>query len=619
MSDILQYVEDEQTSEFYPTPPSLVEKMLEGIKWDYVKTILEPSAGKGDILREIAREDKETRHSKREFDVDCIEIDPNLRQILKYNFGARENDLKAEHRRIRDKYKYCENNYSKGYVYYNDNTNKYESLPSNDLKRLKEIDNELKDFFSNGIHIVHDDFLTYTPFKRYDLIIMNPPFSNGDKHLLKALKMQERGGNIVCLLNAETLKNPYTESRKELLKQLNKYNAQIEYIENAFVSSERRTSVEVALIKVSIEWAQDESEIYNRFAEAEKYEMPEEDHTELEVTDVIKAIVNQYRVECKAGIELIRQYRAMMPHMLRSFETKKVENEDGTIRYEYIDTSPILRLTDSSDRGYESVSVNNYLRKVRSKYWAALMSKPEFTGKLTSKLQDEYRKRVDKLADYEFSEYNIKVLHAEMNAQIKKGIEDEIIAMFDRLTEEHSWYPECSKNKHYYDGWKTNKAHKIGKKVIIPTYGVWNSWDGLPRVYEARKVLEDIERILNFLDGHMSAEVDSWNMLDYYFKVGDTKNIPMKYFKATFYKKGTVHLVFTCPELIERFNIYVAQNKTWLPPNYGKVKYTDMTAEEKTVVDNFQGEAAYNEVMKKASYYLAPVTDNQMQMLGEAT
>ena len=128
-----------------------------------------------------------------------------------------------------------------------------------------------------------------------------------------------------------------------------------------------------------------------------------------------------------------------------------------------------------------------------------------------------------------------------------------------------------------------------------------------------------MKRILNFLDGHMSAEVDSWNMLDYYFKVGDTKNIPMKYFKATFYKKGTVHLVFTCPELIERFNIYVAQNKTWLPPNYGKVKYTDMTAEEKTVVDNFQGEAAYNEVMKKASYYLAPVTDNQMQMLGEAT
>lgn len=617
MSDILQYVEDEQTSEFYPTPPSLVQKMLEGIKFEYVETVLEPSAGKGDILRELAK--KETEYERRglKFDVDCIEIDPNLRQILKFNFGERKEVLKGEYRSIKDRYKYCEKRYNKGWIWFNQDTNEYEPLPQNEVNRLEEIDTELTSFFTNGIKIVHEDFLTYNPFKQYDLIIMNPPFSNGDRHLLKALKLQEGGGSIVCLLNAETLRNPYTETRRELLRQLNKYNAQIEYIENAFVSAERRTGVEVALIKVSIKHEQEESDIYNRFEEAEKYEIPEENHTELEVTDVIKAIVNQYKVECKAGIELIRQYLAMMPHMLRSFETKKVENPDGTVEYRYVDTSPILRLTDSSERGYDSVTVNEFLHRVRFKYWSALMSKPEFVGKLTSKLQDEYRKRVNKLADYEFSEYNIKMLHAEMNAQIKTGIENEIVAMFDRLTEEHSWYPECQKNKHYYDGWKTNIAHKLGNKVIIPSYGVFNSWDSNPRAYEARKTLEDIERILNFLDGHMTAEVDSWNALEYYFRCGNTKNIPMKYFKATFYKKGTVHLVFTCPELIERFNIYVAQNKNWLPPNYGKVKYKDMTTEEKTVVDSFQGEAAYNEVLEKAKYYLAPVTNNQLQMLGE--
>ena len=47
-------VENRESSEFYPTPEKLVEKMLDGIDWDYVKTILEPSAGKGDILRMIA-------------------------------------------------------------------------------------------------------------------------------------------------------------------------------------------------------------------------------------------------------------------------------------------------------------------------------------------------------------------------------------------------------------------------------------------------------------------------------------------------------------------------------------------------------------------------------------
>ena len=42
-----------------------------------------------------------------------------------------------------------------------------------------------------------------------------------------------------------------------------------------------------------------------------------------------------------------------------------------------------------------------------------------------------------------------------------------------------------------------------------------------------------------------------------------------------------------------------------------------MTAEEKAVIDDFQGEEAYNEVMANAEYYLAPVTNNQLLMLGE--
>lgn len=561
MSNLLQLVENEQTSEFYPTPESLVKKMIAGVDFCYIHTILEPSAGKGDILREIAKEEHKYRHGKA-FDVDCIEIDPNLRQILKYNFSD-------ERQKQFDRW----------------------------------TDEEYKTFFENGIHIVHDDFLTYTPFKRYDLIIMNPPFSNGDKHLLKALKMQEKGGNIICLINAETLKNPYTTARKELLKQLEEHNAIIEYIENAFVSAERSTGVEVALIKVAIPQVQEESDIFNRFKKAAEVEDFQPNVTELEVTDYIKAAVNQFNVEVKAGLELIRQYRAMIPYMARSF------GEDP------FDKSPILRLTDSTDRGYDSVSVNNYLKAVRLKYWKALLSNPKFTGKLTSKLQKEYREKVNKLQDYDFTEFNIYTLSAEMNANVKRGIEDEIIAMFDNLTSEHSWYPETRNNRHYYDGWATNKAHKIDKKVIIPCYGIYDGYYNRPSKQRAREVLEDIERILNFLDGGMTRDIDSWNTINNSFEQGITKNIELKYFKATFYKKGTIHLVFTCPELIERFNIYAAQQKAWLPPCYGKKTYKDMTEEEKTVIDGFQGEKAYNEVMTKANYFLAPVTSGQLLAL----
>ena len=561
MNNLLQLVENEQTSEFYPTPESLVKRMLKGVNFDYIHTVLEPSAGKGDILREIAKEEHRYRSSK-SFDVDCIELDPNLRQILKYNFSD-------ERKRQFDRWK----------------------------------DAEYNTFFENGIHIVHDDFLTYNPFKRYDLIVMNPPFSNGDKHLLKALKMQEKGGNIICLLNAETLKNPYTATRKELLKQLEKFNAQIDYIEDAFSTAERRTGVEIALIKVAIPQVKEESDIFNHFKKAEEIEDFQPNVTELEVSDYIKAAVNQFNVEVKAGIELIRQYRAMIPYMSRSF------GDDP------FDKSPILRLTDSTDRGYDSVSVNNYLKAVRLKYWKALLSNPKFTGKLTSKLQKEYREKVNKLQDYDFTEFNIYTLSAEMNANVKQGIEDEIISMFDNLTAEHSWYPETRNNRHYYDGWATNKAHKIDKKVIIPCYGIYDGYYNKPSKYRAREVLEDIERILNFLDGGMTRDIDFWNTIENCFEQGITKNIELKYFKATFYKKGTIHLVFTCPELIERFNIYAAQQKAWLPPCYGKKTYKDMTNEEKAVVDGFQGEKAYNEVMTKASYFLAPVTNGNLLAL----
>lgn len=207
-------------------------------------------------------------------------------------------------------------------------------------------------------------------------------------------------------------------------------------------------------------------------------------------------------------------------------------------------------------------------------------------------------------------------LLTEMNCQIKSGIESEIMTMYDRLTEEHAYYPECKKNRHLYDGWKTNKAWKLDKKSIIPCYGVFDSWGGKPRVYEAYSILADIERILNFFDGNMSADAELHNQLQNCFNRGITKNIQCRFFTVTFYKKGTVHITFNCPELIDRYNIYAAQNKKWLPPSYGKAKYEDMSAEEQAVIDSFQGRQAYDRVMSRSDYYLAsPFSKNEMLQL----
>ena len=56
--------------QFYPTPRSLADKMLENLDMNYVHSVLEPSAGKGDLVAAIARKSRACyRH--RDLDVDC--------------------------------------------------------------------------------------------------------------------------------------------------------------------------------------------------------------------------------------------------------------------------------------------------------------------------------------------------------------------------------------------------------------------------------------------------------------------------------------------------------------------------------------------------------------------
>lgn len=71
---------------FYPTPPEIAGKLLSGVNWDHVESILEPSAGRGDLIEYALRRNgssRNHRYSRRDLDdIDCVEIDSNLRAIL---------------------------------------------------------------------------------------------------------------------------------------------------------------------------------------------------------------------------------------------------------------------------------------------------------------------------------------------------------------------------------------------------------------------------------------------------------------------------------------------------------------------------------------------------------
>ena len=540
-------------SEFYPTPIHIVSKMLDGIDFKLVNSVLEPSAGKGDICDRINDKLKYSRsgysYSDREKfigDIDCIEINSNLQHILK----------------------------------------------------------------GKGYRVVHDDFLTYETFKRYSLIVMNPPFSDGDKHLLKAIEMQEKGGQIVCLLNAETIKNTSTNSRKELFQKLQDYNADIQFIQDGFIDSEHRTGVEIALIKINIPKAEQKSYIFEQLKNEEQYKEhnKEQRYYQLVHNDLIESITEQYKLEIKAGIKLIEEYEAMSPLILTSFKEQDLY------------TKPILKL-DFPDTGRynDGLSINEFIKRVRCKYWNALFSNPQFTGLLTTNLQELYSNRVTELVDFDFSLYNIYTIKQEMNNNMVGGVEETILNLFEELSNKHSWYDEMSKNIHYYNGWKTNKCYIINSKVIIPLscYSAYSH--NLDYDSAIVRKLYDMEKVFNYLDSGLTEEIDLLKTLQNAEKNGQTSKISLKYFNVTFYKKGTCHIAFTNLDLLKKFNIFGSQHKGWLPPCYGKAQYNNMSNEEKAVIDEFEGKESYSKTMQNTDYFMFDSSKTLMLEAGSNT
>lgn len=547
--NIVQYVGSERAEKtFYPTPLPLIQEMLSGVKWDYIDSVLEPSAGKGDIAQYVAeklyyahrRYPCFDEHSRREAvekaDIDCIEIDPMLRSVLE----------------------------------------------------------------GKGFRVIHDDFLGFQTQKQYSLIVMNPPFDQGAEHLHHAMGLAAKGGTVICLLNAETLRNPCTLTRKRVLRALEEYEASVQYIEGAFSAAERKTDTDIALVKVTIPAPKLDSTIMEDMREAPTYksaEVPNE-YAELVQYNKIEEWVSRYNFEVACGIRLIEEYRAMATHML--------DDEDGKYG------RPIISMKIHVAGKDRDVQINEFIRQTRGKYWRKIFEQPVITSKLTSKLLEELRSNVQKLMDYEFSVYNILTLIIKMNGRVIQGVEETIIALFDDWT--HLDWNKYSPNRHYYNGWATNQAFRVGKKVIIPFYG-YDDWYGKFRAYNAREKMRDIEKVFDFLDnGRTDWEGTTDAALDAAEKSGNAKNIDTKYFTATFYKKGTAHLVFKDMELLEKFNIYASQKKGWLPPSYGKKRYTDMDEEEKQVVDAFQGREQYEKVIQRRDYYLN--AQSSMLMIG---
>lgn len=437
-----------------------------------------------------------------------------------------------------------------------------------------------------GYSMLDSDFLQYQGMDRFDLIMMNPPFNEGATHLNKALDMMF-SGQIVCLLNAETLRNRGTNDRERLWKRLQAFgdDCKIEYLNGAFLEAERKTEVDVALVYIRIKG--DISVLLFDGCEdkaGNKESIKMDAGSEVASGRSIDFLLEDYDKTCREGIELMQLY--FRNHgRVSPFIKLSCVNPDGTCSLPMINSS-----------------VNAFLTEVRKGYWKKLLNTGEVHNKMTKATREQFLKDIDSQTMMEFSYGNIRQFILNLTTSYGSMLDKAVDDVFETMTAKYSWNVDTASNKYLYDGWKTNQAWFCNKKVVLPVRSSWkfvfnDFFSGKKWELADSRALEgltgDIDKVMNFFDtgkGYISivdAVRDS-------LKKGVHKNIVSTYFTINVYKKNTIHLVFNSEDIRRRFNIAACMGRKWLPPSYGKKTYAEMDCEEKAVIDSFEGEKSYS-------------------------
>lgn len=523
--------------DFYPTPISLIEKMVYKFT-RHPKFVLEPEAGKGDIIKYI-----EDNHR-------CYD---------------RNGDKKFN--------------------------------PSTSIRKIHAIENDptlIKILEADKRLIVDSDFLTFSGQDKYDGIIMNPPFSTGAQHLLKAIDIMY-DGEIVCLLNAETIKNPYTNTRKILVDKLNNLNADIEFLPMEFSGAERKTDVEVALIYINIKNDIKTILFDGVDDKADDIDIKIDDQGgEVAHRGSISELVNRYRKTVDAGVNTIIEFYKNTP-LIGGY--MQLDITDGETRY-------------NSDSLQERImrKVNEFVKTVRKDFWKTTLNLNEVQDRMTVKKREEFVMNLDMKSNMEFTENNVRTFIMNLMNSYGDIVTEAAETLFDELTRVHRYDERIhEKNRLHFDTWKTNEAFKVGKKVIVPVggHGFVDSYSGRWSLdYRTAQHLDDIDKIMDYFTATTDT-IQISTAIHEAMKTGDNSKIESTHFTFTFYKKGTIHLTFNSKDTMDAFNRCANMGKGWLPEGYGETSYEEMSEQDRSIIDSYEGKSKYTKFVKSGGKILA--------------
>lgn len=397
---------------------------------------------------------------------------------------------------------------------------------------------ELAELAKKYCSIVGSDFLEFEADTDYDLIIMNPPFDRGDEHLLKAWGIL-RNWSIACLLNAETIDNPYSEKRKLLARIIEDNGGTVEYLGDCFNNAERKTGVNVALVRLTK--VTPHSSMFGQMEEEVEKNYNDIFTNELATLDIVGNLVRDYEQikELYAQwVALIRKADKMGASISNNnyLEPFKIAHEWGTVRQ----------------------IVQNYSEMLKMWVWNNIVDRLDVERFMTQKVRDDFREKMSSQKNIAISKKNIMDFVSALMQNWADILEENISAVFDHFTK---YYAE---NREYVEGWKTNERWKVWKRVILPNI-IDTQWNNIRICYSKENQLSDIDKALCYISGKNLKEISSLHdSLRENMKQG-LKGWESEFFKFKWYLKGTLHLEFKDKFLWQEFNTRACAKRQWLP------------------------------------------------------
>lgn len=426
-----------------------------------------------------------------------------------------------------------------------------------------EKDPNLRKLLNGKCHIIADDFLTLTSeqVSHIDYIVMNPPFSEGARHILHAFEIAPAGCTIVALCNDDNLERGWRyEKNKQLIKTVELYG-QKEYLGNVFSKAERQTNVHVSLIKLYKEGEGKDEFAGYFFSQIDEDIANMNEREGIMKYNLVRDLVNRY-------VEAVKLFDETLAAANKINEVARYPDAGEC---DYI---PIKfgTMTGGYSGGEKVVTHQEYKKELQKYYWRIIFKKLHMKKYATKQLKEQINRFIEQQTNVPFTMGNIyRVIDMVIQTNGQR-MNNALLEVFDLI---------CSfsaENSTAGEKWKTNANYMVNRKFIVPymcngyrtTYHGSNAWnmrkgkEAYPYVQIEGYNIEQLEDVCKALCHITGTNYDHIPGLYRYNGCEEWGEwFEWGFFRCKGFKKGTMHFEFLDEDVWMKFNQTVASLRGW--------------------------------------------------------